>query len=188
MVENGEKLIELSFNDIFANNIQIRQAGKYEAVLKKRISFNDLCLYSSGFFSKKIKGEILVNGFSVQNDNFARRYLQQNTLFLFEKTFLLQEVSVYQQLKSISLIYGGYNLADAGISSFSINELRDRKVSTLNEDDRKIVILSFVVVCPSLIWFIHKDLLNSLPKKFSDVFENALNIRIKHGGACLMIG
>ncbi|GEM_PF-4721903 len=182
-----ENLIELSFNDIFENDIQIRQAGKYEVVLKKGVSLNDLFLYSSGLSAKKINGEILVNGFSVSNDNFARRYLQQNALFLSGDTFLFPQASVYQQLKAISLMYGGYNLADAGISSFSINELRDRKISTLNKEERKIIILSFVVVCPSLIWFIHKDLLNSLPKKFNDVFENALNIRIKHGGACLIV-
>ena len=104
--------------------------------MKKRLSFNDFSLYASGIIFPKKNEDILVNKMSFKTSKEVCKYLQQNSLILSTNTFLNQESTLYQYLSAVSLMYGGYNLANAGISSFLLNDIKNKKISFLTKEKK----------------------------------------------------
>ena len=187
MSQSEGNFLELSFQDIFEKSLQIVKAGKYAVKLKKGLSFNEFALYISGLILPQKNEDILVNKISLKVSKDVRKYLQQNSLILSKNTFLNQEATLYQYLSSVSLMYSGYNLASAGLSSFLLNDIKNKKISYLTKNEKHLAILTNTIVCPSLIWFIENKLVEHLSKEANNIFQNAVNIRIKHGGVCIFL-
>ena len=181
--------LEIKIIGFFDKDLIITEAKKYELTMKNGLNFDDIASVFS--FTKKLhkddNKDIVVNGFSVKNDKMVTKYLQQNCLILSKNAFLDTNLSVYDNIKIVSVMYSGYNLADAFLSSFNIKELADKKVSELTNEERKIVILSYTVCCPAIIWLIDDVLFKNLSNDKLEIIENAIKIRLKHGGAVLKV-
>lgn len=181
--------LEIKIIGFFDKDLIITEAKKYELKMKKGLNFDDIASIFSAIkkLSQNDDKDIILNGFSIKNDKIVAKYLQQNCLILGKNTFLDANLSVYDNIKIVSVMYSGYNLADACLSSFNIKELADKKVSELTNEERKIVILSYTVCCPAIIWLIDNALLENLSKDKFEIVENAILIRLKHGGVVLNI-
>ena len=207
----NRNLIDIKITGFFEEDIVLKEAKLYKATLKKNISFEYFGAVITGIINEKktkkkvqmvdyksIKNnkinssqsqtqDVEINGISMKVDYDIKKYIQNNVLFLSKKTFLLNELSVKDNIKSASLNYSGYDLSDACLSSFMIKDIAYKKVEKLSLNEKCLVVLSLVVCCPALIWFINNDLLINLSKEQYSIFENALKIRLKHGGLCLVI-
>ena len=82
-------------------------------------------------------------------------------------------------------MYKGYNLSPAVIHSFMFNDIEKNNTNTLSQAQIDLIVLSYVVACPALIWFVDKELITILTEEQKLIFENAVKIRIKQGGDCI---
>ena len=187
--ETEQSELEIKITGFFEEDLVINTAKKYEAKLKNGLSFNDFAYVFSSL--RKLKKDdvkdIFVNGFSIKDDVMVAKYLQQNCLILNKNMFLDNNLTVYDNIKIISLMYCGYNLADACLSSFMIKDLANMKAGLLTNEDRNMVILSYTVCCPAIIWIIDSSLIQEISKNKLEIVENAIKIRLKHGGSILEI-
>ena len=181
--------LEIKIIGFFDKDLIITEAKKYELKMKKGLNFDDIASIFSAIkkLSQNDDKDIILNGFSIKNDKIVAKYLQQNCLILGKNAFLDANLSVYDNIKIVSIMYAGYNLADACLSSFNIKELADKKVYELTNEEQKIVILSYTVCCPAIIWLIDNALLEKLSKDKFKIVENAISIRLKHGGVVLNV-
>ena len=187
---NLEQTLDLKFIGFSNNILHIHEAGKYEIELKNTISKSLFYQILSGLNNKYVKQmseDILLNGISIKEDKIVSKFIQKNAVFLTKKTFLHEEMKLKENLKIISLMYKGFNLSDATIHSFMFQEIADKKVKELTKQEKQLIVLSYVVCCPALIWIIDNELLDDLEEQQKFLFENAVKIRIKQGGVVLMV-
>ena len=172
----------------FSNKIlHIHEAGKYELELENTISNTYFLQILSGLktIKKQNNEEILLNGISIKEDKIVSKFIQKNSIFLTQNTFLNQNLTLKQNLKIISQMYKGYDLSEATIHSFMFQNIKNVKINKLSKDQKQILILSYVVCCPALLWFIDKNLIENLFQEQQQIFENVIKIRIKQGGVCI---
>lgn len=185
--------LELEVNNFFETNLVINEAKKHEVKLKNGLKFCDLACFFSAINRSKIynriyeEQDIILNGFSIKKDRAIMRYLQQNSLILDKNMFLDESLTVKENIKIVSLMFAGYDLSEACLSAFSIKTIANRAVGTLQKSLRQMVILSYLVCCPSIIWIIDNELLTGLSKNELEFFENAVKIRVKHGGVVIVV-
>ena len=182
--------LELKFFGFFEKNLTINKANKYEVKLKKGLKFNDLALIMSSSIPLKYydkKYDIVLNGFSIKKDSIVKKFLQQNTLFLDNNMLLMNNLSTHENLKIVSLMFSGFNLSDACLSSFLMKDLKDKKIKYLTAEQKDMTILSYTVCCPTIIWCIDGQLLKDLSKEKMNIFQNDVKIRIKHGGIVIVV-
>ena len=186
-------LLELKINNFFETNVVINEAKKYEVKLKNGLKFRDLACFFSAINRSKIykkiykEQDIVLNSFSIKKDRAVMRFLQQNSLILDKNMFLDGSLTVKENIKIVSFMFTGYDLSEACLSSFSIKTIANKAVGTLQKSLRQMVILSYLVCCPSIIWVIDNELLTGLSKNELEFFENAVKIRIKHGGVVMVV-
>ena len=65
-------------------------------------------------------------------------------------------------------------------------EIENRKIKFLTQNQQKMVYLASTIACPSIIWFIDIRLVENLSNEQKYYVNNAMNIRIKHGGAVVI--
>ncbi len=191
----SEDILTLKITGFFKKDIVIREAKKYSAKLKDKKNMSDLFTVFSGIdkttklvnLMKKNNYDLTVNCNSIKTDKNARIYIQQNSLFLTNSTFLDKELTVRENIKIVSLMYTGYDLSNASLSSFSLSGIADEKVSSLTQEQKNITILSYTVACPAIFWLIDGRITKSLSKANRYIFDNVVNIRTRHGGAVLII-
>ncbi len=190
-LNNDVQCLELKITGFLENDLTINEAGKYDLKLKNGVNFSDLINIIISTKKQKNKKEeyynIFLNDFSVKNDYLAKRFLQQNTLILEQNMLLIDNLTVKENLKIVSLMFLGYDLSDACLSSFLIKDIKDKKVCNLTINQKKMLILSYTVCSSLIIWFIDCKLLNGLSKDELSIFENAVKIRVKHGGIVLIV-
>lgn len=187
---NDAQCLELKITGFLENDLTINEAGKYYLKLKNGVNFSDLTNVIISTKKQKNKKEeyydIFLNDFSVKNDYFAKRFLQQNTLILDQNMLLIDNLTVKENLKIVSLMFLGYDLSNACLSSFLIKDIKDKKVSNLTINQKKMLILSYTICYSLIIWFIDCKLLDRLSKDELSIFDNAVKIRVKHGGIVLI--
>ena len=181
--------LEIKISGFFTQELVIIEAKKYYVKLKDGINFNDLvCAFTSTTTTNNNDDrDIFLNSFSIKNDIAVKKYLQQNCLILDENMFLNDNLTFAENIKIVSFLFSGYNLTEACLSSFGIKELGNKKVKDLTPEQKKIAILSYTICCPSIIWIIDNILIKNLNNKLLDFFENAVKIRVKHGGVVLIV-
>jgi len=185
----AEIIIEIK--GFFENNAVINEAKRYDLTLKENISFHDFSLIVSSLKKinkKDFNKDILINNLSIKNDRIARRYLQQNCLILsFDYAYLNENLSLLDNIKVVSLLFTGFDLSQASLSSFGLKELENEKLKNLTEEQKKLYVLSYCIACPEIIWIVDEKLLQDLSKESMELFDNAVKIRTKHGGVVLVI-
>ena len=168
----------------FCNQILIIHEAKVyntECLHKK-----DLILAISGI-NTNFSGDIKVDGISIKNNRYIAKYLQSSSLFLTPQTFLHPNLTLWQNLKIISLMYANYDLSQATMSSFSMKEFANTKIKNLPKNKKQLAILSLSVACPAMLWVVDKSLLSGLTKEEMALWENVVKIRTKHGGAIVLM-
>ena len=147
---------------------------------------NALILAISGI-NEKFSGDVKVNDISIKNNRYIAKYLQSSSLFLTPQTFLHPNLTLWQNLKIISLMYANYDLSQATMSSFSMKEFANTKIKNLPKNKKQLAILSLSVACPAMLWVVDKSLLSGLTKEEMALWENVVKIRTKHGGAIVLM-
>ena len=168
----------------FCNQILIIHEAKVyntECLNKK-----DLILAISGI-NTNFSGDIKVDGISIKNNKYIAKYLQSSSLILTQQTFLHPNLTLWQNLKIISLMYANYDLSQATMSSFSMKDFANTKIKNLSKNKKQLAILSLSVACPAMLWVVDKSLLSGLTKEETALWENVVKIRTKHGGAIVLM-
>lgn len=182
--------ITIEIKGFFEKDVVINEAKRYDLTLKNT-SFHDFSLIVSSLKKinkKDFNKDILINNLSIKNDRIARRYLQQNCLILsFDYAYLNENLSLLDNIKVVSLLFTGFDLSQASLSSFGLKELENEKLKNLTEEQKKLYVLSYCVACPEIIWIVDEKLLQDLSKESIELFDNAVKIRTKHGGVVLVI-
>lgn len=185
---NNNLLIDIELIGFCDKNIKIDKADAYRLQLKNKNAFNaliDVCL------GRKVSNkdyDIKINDASSKEHFIIRKYLQQNCLILMRKNlFCDKNISVKENIKIVSQLYSGFDLSDACISSFILEDVKNESVNKLSTTRQDLMLLSYVVCCPAIIWIIDDKLLNELNEKEKSIFENAVKIRKKHGGVILIV-
>ena len=184
---NNQPTLDLKIVGFSQKILHIQEAGKYELALNNDTTLQELLLILSGL--SRIKSnqnqDILLNGISINEDKIVAKFIQKNAVFLAKNTFYSKNTTLQNNIKLISLMYKGYNLSPAVIHSFMFNDIEKTNINTLSQTQLDLMILSYVVACPALIWFIDKELIANLTNEQKLIFENAVKIRIKQGGVCV---
>ena len=181
--------LEIKFLNCFNEDVVINKSGRYELKLNNDLNFDEFSFFISSCKRISVKNEtdICLNDFSIKNDKMVKKYLQQNCLILSNKSFINDNLSVNENIRIVSLLFTGYDLSNACVSSFGMQNIANNKVKILTDAQKNMMILSYTVCCPSIIWIINKSLLSCLFENELGFFENAVKIRVKHGGIVLLI-
>ena len=184
---NNPLTLDLKIVGFSQKILHIHEAGKYDLELNQNTTLHDLILILSGLkkTNKTQNQDILLNGISINEDRIVAKFIQKNAVFLTKNTFFCNHTTLQNNLKMISLMYKCYDLSNAVIHSFMFNDIEKTNINTLSQTQLDLMILSYVVACPALIWFIDKELISILTDEQKLIFENAVKIRIKQGGVCV---
>lgn len=187
---NNDCNLKIEIKGFFKNDISITDAKVYEVELKDNLNFNYLSniITSLNKLKKNDDKDILINDFSMKNTYIARKYLQQNCLILTKNSLFFDEnLSVEDNIKVVSYMFTGFDLSQATASSFNIKDVIKTKVKDLSSENKKLLLLSYCVACPEIIWFVDYKLLEDLSKEGLELFQNAVKIRVKHGGVVFIV-
>ena len=181
--EPQQDALTIEISGFFDKTLTIHEAKVYntECLNKK-----DLILAISGI-NKNFSGDIKVDGISIKNNRYIAKYLQSSSLILTQQTFLHPNLTLWQNLKIISLMYANYDLSQATMSSFSMKDFANTKIKNLSKNKKQLAILSLSVACPAMLWVVDKSLLFGLTKEETALWENVVKIRTKHGGAIVLM-
>ena len=184
---NNQPTLDLKIVGFSQKILHIHEAGKYELTLNNDTTLQELLLILSGLSMIKSNQnqDILLNGISINEDKIVAKFIQKNAVFLTKNTFYCKNTTLQNNIKLISLMYKGYNLSPAVINSFMFNDIEKTNINKLSPSQIDLMVLSYVVACPALIWFIDKELIANLTNEQKLIFENAVKIRIKQGGVCI---
>ena len=187
MHERDNLLINIELIGFSNNNININKADTYRLMLKNKIAFNALVDICIGKKNSNKDYDIKINDISAIEHTITRKYLQQNCLILTKnRLFCDKNISVKENIKIVSQLYSGFDLSNACISSFMLEDVKNELVNNLSEAKQNLLFLSYTVCCPAIIWILENDLLNELDETEKSIFENAAKIRKKHGGVILI--
>ena len=186
--ENNNFLINIELIGFCDEDIKIDKAGTYHLLLKNKNAFNTLL---NGCIGEKIQNkdyDIKINNVSAKDHIMIRKYIQQNCLILTRNNlFGDKNMSVKDNIKTVSQLYSGFDLSNACISSFVLDDIKNEIINNLSITQQNLMFLSYVVCCPAIIWIIEDRLSNGLSEKEKSIFENAVKIRKKHGGVILIV-
>ena len=130
--------------------------------------------------------EVKYDNFSYKSNKIYAKDFQSNSLFLSYPPCIDERLTPKQQLKVFSLMHAGYDLSDAAIMSFGLKEIENTKIKYLTQNQQKMVYLASTIACPSIIWFIDVRLVENLSNDQKYYVNNAMSIRLKHGGAVVI--
>lgn len=183
---NQDNLITLTFKGFSKDDIIINEAKEYRIKCNNNKKF---FLFASGIKKMYFTDiDILINGLSIKKFYYAQRYIKENSLFLsYDTIFLPKKLTIKKYLQLISLMYCNFDLSNATLSSFSMNDLSNIMIKNLTKEQKQMLILSLVVACPNVIWFIDNRLLSGLTKEKMSLFKNAVKIRLKQGGVVIYL-
>ena len=180
--------LELKINGFFETDITINTAGKFETKLADKTTFNSLAsVISANVNLQNTNQDIILNGYSIKNDRTVKKYLQQNCLIIDENVCLLQRLSTKDNLKLVSILFSGFDLSHACLSAFSLKNIENVEIHNLTQNQKQMIILAYTICCPSIIWIIKNTLLKGLDNDELALFNNTMNIRIKHGGVAIIV-
>ena len=170
---NQDNLITLTFKGFSKDDIIINEAKEYRIKCNNNKNF---FLFASGIKKMYFTDiDILINGLSIKKFYYAQRYIKENSLFLsYDTIFLPKKLTIKKYLQLISLMYCNFDLSNIMIKN-------------LTKEQKQMLILSLVVACPNVIWFIDNRLLSGLTKEKMSLFKNAVKIRLKQGGVVIYL-
>ncbi len=180
-----DNILKIEIIGFSKENFLIEEAKIYNFDCNNK---DDFIYFITGLYRRcNKKQDILLSDISIKKNKNIAKYLKQNLLVLTHNTYLPQELSVKQYIKLMSLMYCNFDLSDATINSFFMKKIENIKIQHLSIEKKQLVILSLVVCCPNIIWIIDNELIKNLSTDSKSIFDNAVKIRLKQGGAVIFI-
>lgn len=130
--------------------------------------------------------DVKYDNFSYKDNKIYSKDFQSNSLFLSYPPCIDEHLTPKQQLQVFSFLHAGYDLSEAAIMSFGLKEIENTKIKFLTQNQQKMVYLASTIACPSIIWFIDIRLVENLSNDQKYYVNNAMSIRLKHGGAVVI--
>ena len=130
--------------------------------------------------------DVKYDDFSFKYDKIYAQDFQSNSLFLSYPPCIDERLTPKQQLRVFSLLHAGYDLSEAAIMSYGLKDIENTKIKYLTQNQQKMVYLASTIACPSIIWFIDVRLVENLSNDQKYYVNNAMSIRLKHGGAVVI--
>ena len=183
-IETGTGYLNIKITAFGKEQLEIVEAKTYKYLIednKKKTFLNALSYLCT---DKNI--DVKYDDFSYKSNKMYARDFQSNSLFLSYPPCIDERLTPKQQLKVFSLLHAGYDLSEAAIMSFGLKEIENTKIKFLTQNQQKMVYLASTIACPSILWFIDVRLVENLSKEQKYYVNNAMSIRLKHGGAVVI--
>ena len=184
LVETENAYLNIKITAFGKERLEIVEAKTYKYLIEDNKKKEFLDALSSLSTSKNV--DVKYDNFSYKSSEVYAKDFQNNSLFLSYPPCIDDNLTPKQQLKVFSLMHAGYDLSEAAIMSFGLKEIENRKIKFLTQNQQKMVYLASTIACPSIIWFIDIRLVENLSNEQKYYVNNAMNIRIKHGGAVVI--
>ena len=183
-IETKTYYLNIKITAFGKERLEIVEAKTYKYLIedKKKKEFLDALSYL--LTSKNV--EVKYDNFSYKNNKIYARDFQSNSLFLSYPPCIDDNLTPKQQLKVFSLMHAGYDLSEAAIMSYGLKDIENTKIKYLTQNQQKMVYLASTIACPSILWFIDVRLVENLSNDQKYYINNAMSIRIKHGGAVVI--
>ncbi|MBR1429376.1 MAG: hypothetical protein IJ590_03935 [Rickettsiales bacterium] len=183
-IETKTSYLNIKITAFGKGRLEIVEAKTYKYLIedKKKKEFLDALSYL--LTSKNV--EVKYDNFSYKNNKIYARDFQSNSLFLSYPPCIDDNLTPKQQLKVFSLMHAGYDLSEAAIMSYGLKDIENTKIKYLTQNQQKMVYLASTIACPSILWFIDVRLVENLSNDQKYYINNAMSIRIKHGGAVVI--
>ena len=164
--------------------LEIVKAKTYKYLIEDKKKKEFLDALSSLSVSKNV--DVEYDNFSYKRNKIYAKDFQNNSLFLSYPPCIDDNLTPKQQLKVFSLMHAGYDLSEAAIMSYGLKDIKNTKIKYLTQNQQKMVYLASTIACPSIIWFIDIRLVENLSNEQKYYVNNAMSIRLKHGGAVVI--
>ena len=184
LVETENAYLNIKLTAFGKERLEIVEAKTYKYLIEDNKKKEFLDALSSLSTSKNV--DVKYDNFSYKSSEVYAKDFQNNSLFLSYPPCIDDNLTPKQQLKVFSLMHAGYDLSEAAIMSFGLKEIENRKIKFLTQNQQKMVYLASTIACPSIIWFIDVRLVENLSNDQKYYVNNAMSIRIKHGGAVVI--
>lgn len=184
LIETETAYLNIKITAFGKEQLEIVEAKTYKYLIEDNKKKEFLDALSSLSTSKNV--DVKYDNFSYKSSEVYAKDFQNNSLFLSYPPCIDDNLTPKQQLKVFSLMHAGYDLSEAAIMSFGLKEIENRKIKFLTQNQQKMVYLASTIACPSIIWFIDIRLVENLSNEQKYYVNNAMNIRIKHGGAVVI--
>lgn len=184
LVETENAYLNIEIKAFDKEPLKIVEAKTYKYLIdndKKKTFLNALSYLCT---DKNV--DVKYDDFSFKYDKVYSKDFQSNSLFLSYPPCIDERLTPKQQLKVFSLMHAGYDLSEAAIMSFGLKEIENTKIKYLTQNQQKMVYLASTIACPSIIWFIDIRLVENLSNDQKYYVNNAMSIRLKHGGAVVI--
>ena len=164
--------------------LEIVNAKTYKYLIEDKKKKEFLDALSSLSASKNV--DVEYDNVSYKKNKIYAQDFQNNSLFLSYPPCIDDNLTPKQQLKVFSLMHAGYDLSEAAIMSYGLKDIENTKIKYLTQNQQKMVYLASTIACPSIIWFIDIRLVENLSNDQRYYVNNAMSIRLKHGGAVVI--
>ena len=131
---------------------------------------------------------------NIRDNKDVRRYLQKHALLISSKSCLYEKFTISEYVKVVSTLWSNNNLTKAVITGFNLEDLQHKYIYELDVEIKRVLLLSRLLTCPSHLWIIDNDIfINSFTKvsylsnENAEIINNIFDIRIKQGGAILLL-
>ena len=184
LIETETAYLNIKITAFGKEQLEIVEAKTYKYLIdndKKKTFLNALSYLCT---DKNI--DVKYDNFSYKSNKIYARDFQSNSLFLSYPPCIDERLTPKQQLRVFSFLHAGYDLSEAAIMSFGLKEIENTKIKFLTQNQQKMVYLASTIACPSILWFIDVRLVENLSNDQKYYVNNAMSIRLKHGGAVVI--
>ena len=183
-IETKTAYLNIKITAFGKEKLEIVKAKTYKYLIEDKKKKEFLDALSSLSASKNV--DVEYDNFSYKRNKIYAKDFQNNSLFLSYPPCIDDNLTPKQQLKVFSLMHAGYDLSDAAIMSYGLKDIKNTKIKYLTQNQQKMVYLASTIACPSIIWFIDVRLVENLSNDQKYYVNNAMSIRLKHGGAVVI--
>jgi ABC-type transport system involved in cytochrome c biogenesis ATPase subunit len=184
LVETENAYLNIKITAFGKERLEIVEAKTYKYLIEDKKKREFLDALSSLTISENV--EVKYDNFSYKSNKIYAQDFQSNSLFLSYPPCIDERLTPKQQLKVFSLLHAGYDLSEAAIMSYGLKDIENTKIKYLTQNQQKMVYLASTIACPSIIWFIDVRLVENLSNDQKYYVNNAMSIRLKHGGAVVI--
>lgn len=183
-IETKTAYLNIKITAFGKEKLEIVNAKTYKYLIEDKKKKEFLDALSSLSASKNV--DVEYDNVSYKKNKIYAQDFQNNSLFLSYPPCIDDNLTPKQQLKVFSLMHTGYDLSEAAIMSYGLKDIKNTKIKYLTQNQQKMVYLASTIACPSIIWFIDIRLVENLSNDQKYYVNNAMSIRIKHGGAVVI--
>lgn len=137
--------------------------------------------------SNNYYGDIFLQNINIRREKIALSYLQKFTLFITDKIPIFLDWTVEENMSFYSDLWCKENLSAAGLLAMNLIDKKDTLGKDLTLEEKQLLNLSRLIVCPTHLWFLEYNLIANLSDENKKIIDNAIDIRIKNQGAVVML-